>query len=84
MANAIGAVPLCVLASVVATACFCLLTRDLVASRTTVWANITFALAAVVDVVVGRVAFAVGLALALMALLCWHRAARPWRCSSPC
>ena len=61
------------LASVVATACFCLLTRDLVASRTLVWANITFALAAVVDVVVGRVAFAVGLALALLALLCWHR-----------
>ena len=63
MADAIGAVPLCVLASVVATACFCLLTRDLLASRTTVWANIAFALAAVVDVVVGRVAFAVGLAL---------------------
>ena len=73
MADAVGAVPLCVLASVVATVCFCLLARDLLASRTTVWANIAFALAAVVDVVVGRVAFAVGLALALMALLCWHR-----------
>jgi len=75
MAAAIGAVALCVVASIVATYCFARLLHSLVPdspplARTL--AGLSFALCSTVNVIVGRAPFAVGLAIALIAVLAWR------------
>jgi hypothetical protein len=59
------------LASVAATYCFTRLSCDL--SSTPRLANVVFAIAVAMNVVVGRAPFALGLALALGAVLAWRR-----------
>lgn len=61
-------------AAVVSTYCFSRLTADLLPGRTTMLANHLFAVAVTTNVVVGRVAFGLGLAIALLTVLAWsHR-----------
>jgi hypothetical protein len=59
--------------SLAATWWFSRLTQVLIGSPTTLSANLAFSAGVVVNVVVGRVAYALGLALALGALWAWHR-----------
>jgi hypothetical protein len=59
--------------SIVATYCFSRLTLELLPSATTQLANHTFAVAMLVNVVVGRAPFALGLACGLVAVRAWHR-----------
>ena len=59
------------LATLVSTLCFSRLTRALVPGRTTALANHVFAIVVTTNVVVGRVAFGLGLAIALVALVAW-------------
>lgn len=70
---ALGAFVLCALASLIATAWFSRLSVALLPSAGTLPANVMFAVATVVNLVVGRVAFAVGLAFAVLAAWCWFR-----------
>ena len=58
--------------SLLATYAWSRLTSDLLPGRWTALANHAFALSAVVNIVVGRAPFALGLAAALSALLAWH------------
>jgi hypothetical protein len=58
--------------SVVATYAFARLMCELLPGPTTWLANLAFAVGTVVNVVVGRTPFAMGLALCLLALLSWH------------
>lgn len=60
------------LAALVSTLCFSRLTRELLPGRTTVLANHVFAVVVTTNVVVGRVAFGLGLAIALVALVAWR------------
>ena len=66
-----GAFASVALAALVSTLCFSRLTRELVPGRTTVLANHVFAIVVTTNVVVGRVAFGLGLAIALVALVAW-------------
>ena len=66
-----GAFAVVALATVVSTLCFSWLTRSLLPGRTTVLANHVFAIVVTTNVVVGRVAFGLGLAIALVALVAW-------------
>lgn len=59
--------------SLAATWWFSRLTQVLIGSPTTLYANLAFSAGVVVNVVVGRVAYALGLAIALGALWAWHR-----------
>lgn len=59
--------------SVVATFAFARLLSELLPGPTTWLANLAFAVGTVVNVVVGRTPFALGLALCLLALLAWQR-----------
>lgn len=58
-------------AALVSTLCFSRLTRELLSCPTTVLANHVFAIVVTTNVVVGRVAFGLGLAIALAALVAW-------------
>ncbi len=73
MVAVFGAVAVCIISSIIATYCFARLTRSLMASRSAMLGEVVFALTAVVNVVVGRTAFAVGLALALAAMWAWRQ-----------
>lgn len=68
-----GPVLLCIVVSIVATAGFTDLLRNSLPAVSARWGGIVFAIATVVNVVVGRVAFAVGLACALLAVWAWQR-----------
>ena len=68
-----GPVAVVAVASLVGTWAFSTLTDRLAPGPTTRAANAVFALGAGVNIVVGRVPFALGFALALSALLAWHR-----------
>lgn len=73
LVSALGAFFVCAFASLIATVWFSRLTRALLPSAGTLPANVMFAVATVVNMVVGRVAFAVGLALAVLAAWSWYR-----------
>jgi hypothetical protein len=60
-------------AALASTLCFSRLTRELLPGQTTVLANHVFAAVVTTNVVVGRVAFGLGLAIALAALVAWAR-----------
>ena len=62
-----------IVASIIATACFTDLLRTTLPELSTRWGGVMFALATVVNIVVGRVAFAAGLACALVAVWAWQR-----------
>jgi hypothetical protein len=68
-----GPLAVCIVASVVATACFTDMLRAALPGLSTTWGGVTCALATVVNIVVGRAAFAVGLACALVAVWLWQR-----------
>ncbi|MEP6299837.1 MAG: hypothetical protein ABJ382_21165, partial [Ilumatobacter sp.] len=68
-----GPVTVVAIASLVGTWAFSSLTDRLAPGPTTHAANAVFALGAGVNIVVGRVSFGLGFALALSALLAWHR-----------
>ncbi len=68
-----GPVTVVAVASLMGTWAFSTLTDRLAPGPTTPAANAVFALGASVNIVVGRVPFALGFALALSALLVWHR-----------
>jgi hypothetical protein len=59
-------------AAIVSTFSFSLLTTELVPGRATVLANHVFAVLVTTNVVVGRVAFGIGLACALLAIVAWR------------
>ncbi len=61
------------IASVVAAACFADVLRSSLPSLATRWGSIVFAVATVVNVTVGRVSFALGLAFAVAAVWAWRR-----------
>lgn len=73
MVAAIGAVAVCTVSSIIATYCFARLINSVAESRSTMLGGVVFALAALVNVVVGRTAFAVGLAFALAAMWAWRQ-----------
>jgi len=64
------------ISSVVATYAFSRLLSELLPSPTAWIANLAFAVGTVVNVVVGRTPFALGLALCMLSLLAWHRGRR--------
>lgn len=66
------------ISSVVATYAFARLLAELLRGPTVWIANLAFAIGTVVNVVVGRTPFAMGLALCLLALLAWHRGRLGW------
>jgi hypothetical protein len=68
-----GAVAVGIVASVIATACFTDLLRTSLPGVSTRWGGVMFALATVVNIIVGRVSFAAGLACALVAVWAWQR-----------
>ena len=70
---AIGPFGVVAVGSIVATYCFSRLTVDLLPTTTTTLANHVFAMAMLVNVVVGRAPFALGLALGLIAVHAWDR-----------
>lgn len=70
----IGPFAVVAVGAIVATYCFTRLTVDLLPSSTTSAANHVFAAVVLVNVIVGRAPFALGLALALLAVLAWSRA----------
>lgn len=76
LAALVGPVLLACLASLVATYCFSSLTDDLLDTPTTTVGNHVFAVGTLVNVAVGRSSFALGFAVALVALLLWHRQRR--------
>jgi hypothetical protein len=66
------------LATVVATGAFASIVHHSFAPRTASLAAYAFAVTAVVDVVVGRVAFGVGLAFGLLAVVAWQQGQLGW------
>jgi hypothetical protein len=70
---ALGIFPVVAVSSIAAVYWFARLTTTLLPGRSTALANHAFALGAVVNVIVGRAPFAVGLAIALAALWIWGR-----------
>ena len=68
-----GPVTVVAVASLVGTWAFSTLTDRLAPGSTTQAANAVFAVCAGVNIVVGRVSFGLGFALAMSALLAWHR-----------
>jgi hypothetical protein len=70
---AVGPFAVVAVGSLLATYCFSRLMIDAFPGRTTSLANHAFAMAMLVNVVVGRAPFALGLALAMVAALAWHR-----------
>lgn len=73
LSTLVGPFGVAAIGAVAATWCFSSLTRALVPSSTTALAGHAFAVAVAVNVIVGRAAFSLGLALALGTLLAWHR-----------
>lgn len=70
----LGPFPVVAASALVSTYCFSRLTSDLLPSRATALANTLFGVLVVTNVVVGRVAFGLGFALALATLVVWqHR-----------
>jgi len=73
---AVGAVTVCAIASIVGTYTFARLLHELAPADTPqlarTLAGMAFAASAIVNVIVGRTTFAVGLAVALLALAAWH------------
>ncbi len=67
----LGALASASLASVTSTYCFARLTTEHTSGRTTALANHVFGLLVTTNVIVGRIAFAIGLACALLAVLAW-------------
>ncbi|HUF96985.1 MAG TPA: hypothetical protein VMM60_02575 [Ilumatobacter sp.] len=68
-----GTLTVCIAASLAATACFTSVVRAGLPEVSARWAGAVFACAALVNVVVGRVTFALGLAVGLAAVWAWHR-----------
>ena len=77
MIATVGALLACAIASVIGTYVFARLVDELtpeeVGAGTRMLAALAFAVCAVVNVVVGRTTFAVGLATGLLAMWAWHR-----------
>jgi hypothetical protein len=74
----VGPVAVVGVSSLLATYAFGRLLSELLPGRAIWLANLAFAAGTIVNLVVGRTPFAMGLALCLLALLAWHRDRRVW------